>query len=423
MTVAAGRERRRPPLRGRRRLRRRDESATTRDHHDRQPGDHRCGRSARSPGRSTSGPGPCGSPTPTPRRSSRSTVAGVRVVLDLGRRHPHAERSAPQQSVRVRGRRLPLIPGPDPAGAQPVAGPLQELRVMMTSCRSSRTPWSPRCSCPWAPWSRALRPPLLRPRPIPSPVRPVPMGPDDDRHVGITPRRSSATVTSRRGFPRRAGVQRHADPTQAQLAGFYGAPASGTEERAACRCGRRWASARSGRYVGTTGPGGGPAPSADLPGRVRDDHRRRVHRELPPGWRPSAGYLAGLNTNGDPTVGGTGVIAVTARAGRCGDAGHPVRERQRRAADRSRRRERHVAAGEPAEPGELGHLGGAHRAGDPDRGHNTLEVTVRQGDTARVNVDHLAVYPVGAPLPTTVAPATVGTVTATGNRSTCAPVC
>lgn len=42
-------------------------------------------------------------------------------------------------------------------------------------------------------------------------------------------------------------------------------------------------------------------------------------------------------------------------------------------------------------------------------GDNTLEITVRDGDTSRVNVDYLAAYPNGDQAPTDVAPSRVGT--------------
>lgn len=123
----------------------------------------------------------------------------------------------------------------------------------------------------------------------------------------------------------------------------------------------------------------------------------------------AGGYLAGLNTNNTPTVGGTDVIAV--RDAPAGEATLAVRYAN--------------ASGGP-QTVHLGVNGTLRQLTVPTMaswddwavltvpvtltaGANTLEITVAQGDTARVNVDYLALYPDGAQPPTEIAPAATGT--------------
>jgi trehalose/maltose hydrolase-like predicted phosphorylase len=119
----------------------------------------------------------------------------------------------------------------------------------------------------------------------------------------------------------------------------------------------------------------------------------------------AGGYLAGLNTNNTPTVGGTDIITV-----RDAPAGQAVLD-VRYANGSGSPQTVHLSVN-----GELQQLtlsptadwdswAVAHVPVTLTAGANTVGITVVQGDTARVNVDYLAVYPDGAQPPT----ATTGT--------------
>lgn len=195
--------------------------------------------------------------------------------------------------------------------------------------------------------------------------------------------------------------------TQSQLAGFYGAPWEGAEERASLPT---WTTLGFGRGGdgGVYGIGAWscgfnqlcPAAYGKISGGafVENSHPGGI----------VGGYLAGLNTGG-PTVGGTGVVPI--RDAPAGKATLAIRYAN--------------GSGTP----QTIHLdvnGTLQQLTVPDSGGwdkwavmtlpvmlkagaNTLAITVKEGDTARVNVDYLAAYPEGAQPPTGIAPLTVGT--------------
>jgi trehalose/maltose hydrolase-like predicted phosphorylase len=196
--------------------------------------------------------------------------------------------------------------------------------------------------------------------------------------------------------------------TQSQLAGFYGAPSAGQEERAGLPAWTTLGFGRGGDVygLGEWSCGFGqlcPAAYGKISGGafVENSH---------PGSTAGA-YLAGLNTNDTPTVGGTDVLPV--RDAPAGPATLAVRYGN--------------GSGSP-QTVHLGVNGQSRQVSVPslaswddwavvtvpvtlNAGANTVAVTVTDGDTARVNVDYLALYPGGAQPPTQVAPATVGTTT------------
>lgn len=196
--------------------------------------------------------------------------------------------------------------------------------------------------------------------------------------------------------------------TQFELAGFYG-QTSVNEQRASLPGWTTLGFGRSGDSVGVYGVGKWscafdqicPAAYGQISGGafVETSHSGGV----------VGGYLAGLNTGGSPTVGGTDVI--------------PVRNAPAGAATLAIRYSN--ASGSP-QTVHIGVNGTTQQISAPslaswdswavlnvpvtlNAGTNNLEVTVQQGDTARVNVDYLAVYPGSAQPPTAIAPATVGT--------------
>ncbi|MFI6929652.1 glycosyl hydrolase family 65 protein [Streptomyces sp. NPDC050287] len=195
--------------------------------------------------------------------------------------------------------------------------------------------------------------------------------------------------------------------TQSELAGFYGAPWEGAEERASLPT---WTT------LGFGGSGSGgvygigswscgfnqlcPAAYGKISGGafVENSHPGGI----------VGGYLAGLNTGG-PTVGGTGVVPI--RDAPAGKATLAIRYSN--------------GSGDP-QTIHVGVNGTLQQLTVPSTGSwdswavmtvpvtltagdNTLEITVKDGDTARVNVDYLAAYPEGAQPPTDIAPITVGT--------------
>ncbi|MDQ7808593.1 glycosyl hydrolase family 65 protein [Amycolatopsis sp. A133] len=196
--------------------------------------------------------------------------------------------------------------------------------------------------------------------------------------------------------------------TQSQLAGFYGAPSAGQEERAGLPAWTTLGFGRGGDVygLGEWSCGFGqlcPAAYGKISGGafVENSH---------PGATVGA-YLAGLNTNNTPTVGGTDVIPV--RDAPAGPATLAVRYGNGSGSPQTV----HIGVN-----GTVQQLSVPSLAGWDDwavvtvpvtltAGANKLEVTVTEGDTARVNVDYLAVYPDGAPPPAQVASDAVGTTT------------
>jgi trehalose/maltose hydrolase-like predicted phosphorylase len=195
--------------------------------------------------------------------------------------------------------------------------------------------------------------------------------------------------------------------TQSQLAGFYAAPAGQYERRASLPSWTTLGFGRSGGVYGTPGNWSCgfnqlcPARYGQISGGalVETSHRGSI----------AGGYLAGLNTNNTPTVGGTDVIAI--RDAPAGEATLAVRYAN--------------ASGGP-QTFHLGVNGQMQQLTVPSKaswddwavltvpvtleaGVNTLKVTVAQGDTARVNVDYLTLYPDGSQPPTKIAPAAAGT--------------
>ncbi|MEV0404449.1 glycosyl hydrolase family 65 protein [Actinoallomurus sp. NPDC050550] len=198
--------------------------------------------------------------------------------------------------------------------------------------------------------------------------------------------------------------------TQSELAGFYAAPAGQYERRASLPSWTTLGFGRSGGVYGT--PGSWSCAFDQLcPTRYGQISGGAFVETSHPG-SIAGGYLAGLNTNNTPTGGGTDVIAI--RDAPAGKATLAVRYGN--------------GSGGP-QTIHLGVNGVLQQLTVPSlsswddwavvtvpvtlkAGANTLEITVAEGDTARVNVDYLALYPDGGQPPTKIAPATVGT---TGN--------
>ncbi|HZE30003.1 MAG TPA: glycosyl hydrolase family 65 protein [Actinoallomurus sp.] len=195
--------------------------------------------------------------------------------------------------------------------------------------------------------------------------------------------------------------------TQSELAGLYAAPDGQYERRAGLPTWTTLGFGRSGGVYGTPGSWSCafdqlcPARYGQISGGVfvETSHTGSV----------AGGYLAGLNTNNTPTVGGTDVIGI--RDAPAGRAMLDVRYAN--------------ASGGP-QTVHLGVNGVLRQLTVPTlpswddwavltvpvtlaAGANTLEITVAKGDTARVNVDSLALYPDGAQPPTKIAPAAAGT--------------
>ncbi|MFJ1768081.1 glycosyl hydrolase family 65 protein [Amycolatopsis sp. NPDC088138] len=196
--------------------------------------------------------------------------------------------------------------------------------------------------------------------------------------------------------------------TQSQLAGFYGAPSAGQEERAGLPT---WTTLGFGRGSDVYGLGQWSCGFGQLcPAAYGKVSGGAFVESSHPGSVAGA-YLAGLNTNDTPTVGGTGVVPI--RDAPAGPATLAVRYGNGSGSPQTV----HIGVN-----GTLRQLTVPSLATWDDwavvtvpvtltAGANTLEVTVAAGDTARVNVDYLAVYPDGTQPPTQVAPATVGTTT------------
>jgi trehalose/maltose hydrolase-like predicted phosphorylase len=194
--------------------------------------------------------------------------------------------------------------------------------------------------------------------------------------------------------------------TQSELAGFYAHPAGQNEQRASLPS---WTTLGFGRSGGVYGTGSWSCAFDQLCPAAYGKISGGAFVETSHSGSTVGGYLAGLNTNGQPTVGGTDVIEI--RDAPAGKATLAVRYGN--------------ASGGP-QTIHLGVNGTLRQLAVPslsswddwgvvtvpvtlNAGANTLEITVAQGDEARVNVDYLALYPDGGQRPTQVAPDTVGT--------------
>jgi trehalose/maltose hydrolase-like predicted phosphorylase len=197
--------------------------------------------------------------------------------------------------------------------------------------------------------------------------------------------------------------------TQSELAGFYGKDSGSYEQRASLPA---WTTLGfgDGSDGGEYGVPGAwacsfdeicPAAYGQISGGafVETSHANST----------VGGYLAGLNTNNQPTVGGTGVVPVTGAP--AGPATVAIRYSN--------------ASGSP-QTFTLGVNGVLQQLTVPSlaswddwavldvpvtlaAGNDSLEITITAADSGRVNVDYLAAYPTSATAPTAVAPATAGT--------------
>ncbi|MGI5227781.1 glycosyl hydrolase family 65 protein [Actinoallomurus sp. CA-142502] len=194
--------------------------------------------------------------------------------------------------------------------------------------------------------------------------------------------------------------------TQSELAGFYARPAGQNEQRASLPS---WTTLGFGRSGGVYGTGNWSCAFDQLCPAAYGKISGGAFVESSHSGSTVGGYLAGLNTNGQPTVGGTDVIEI--RDAPAGTATLAVRYGN--------------ASGGPQSI-HLGVNGTRQQLTVPslsswddwgvvtvpvtlNAGANTLEVTVAQGDEARVNVDYLALYPDGGQRPTQVATDAIGT--------------
>ena len=199
--------------------------------------------------------------------------------------------------------------------------------------------------------------------------------------------------------------------TQSELAGFYADPPGEYELRASLPTWTTLGFGRSGSGVsGIYGvPGNWSCGFGELCPARYGQISGGAFVETSHGGSIAGGYLAGLNTNNAPTVGGTDVIAV--QGAPAGAATLAVRYSNGSGSPQTV----HVGVN-----GVLQQLTFPTTASWDDwsvltvpvtltEGTDTLEVTVAQGDSARVNVDYLAAYPTTAQTPTQVAPASTGT--------------
>jgi trehalose/maltose hydrolase-like predicted phosphorylase len=197
--------------------------------------------------------------------------------------------------------------------------------------------------------------------------------------------------------------------TQSELAGFYGKAAGQYEQRASLPA---WTTLGFGDSAdGAYGvPGNWSCPFDEICPAMYGQISGGAFVETSHSGSTVGGYLAGLNTNNQPTVGGTGIVPIYGAP--AGPATVNIRYSN--------------ASGGPQTftfgvNGTLRQLTVPTLASWDDwavvsvpvtliAGNNTLEITVTAGDTARVNVDYLAAYPTGASSPTEVAPSTVGSM-------------
>lgn len=195
--------------------------------------------------------------------------------------------------------------------------------------------------------------------------------------------------------------------TEDELAGFYAQPPGSYQRRAALPS---WTTLGFGQGTDIYGVPGGWACAFDeiCPAEYGQISGGAFIETIHSG-STTGGYLAGLNTNNIPTVGGTDIIPVDGAP--AGPATLDIRYSN--------------ASGGP-QTFHLGINGVLQQLTVPtlaswddwamlsipvtlNAGDNTVEITVVQGDTARVNVDYVAAYPQGASAPVTVASATGGT--------------
>jgi trehalose/maltose hydrolase-like predicted phosphorylase len=199
--------------------------------------------------------------------------------------------------------------------------------------------------------------------------------------------------------------------TQSELAGFYAKPSGSIEQRASLPT---WTTLGFGD--GTTGgeygvPGDWSCPFDEICPVMYGQISGGAFVETSHSGSTAGGYLAGLNTNNQPTVGGTGTVPINGAS--AGPATVDIRYSN--------------ASGSP-QTFSFGVNGVVRQLTVPTlaswddwavlsvpvtlvTGDNTLEITMAAGDTGRVNVDYLAAYPNAAAAPTAVASATVGSVT------------
>lgn len=197
--------------------------------------------------------------------------------------------------------------------------------------------------------------------------------------------------------------------TQSELAGFYAQPAGQYERRAGLPT---WTTLGFGRTGGVYGVPGNWSCAFDQICPAKDGQiSGGAFVETSHGGSVAGGYLAGLNTNNTPTVGGTDVIAV--RDAPAGQAVLDVRYANGSGAPQTV----HLGVDGTLQQLSLPPTADwdtwtvAHVPVTLTAGANTLRITVAGDDTARVNVDYLAAYPTGAQPPTDVASADTGTTT------------
>ena len=195
--------------------------------------------------------------------------------------------------------------------------------------------------------------------------------------------------------------------TQSELAGFYAAPAGQYERRASLPAWTTLGFGRSGAVYGVPGNWscafGQICPAKD--GQISGG----AFVETSHGGSVDGGYLAGLNTDNTPTVGGTD--SLTVRDTPAGPATVDVRYANGTGSPQTV----HLGVNGTLQQLTLPPTGSwdtwsvAHVPVTLTAGSDTLQITVAADDTARVNVDYLAPYPAGAQPPTVIAPATTGT--------------
>lgn len=195
--------------------------------------------------------------------------------------------------------------------------------------------------------------------------------------------------------------------TQSELAGFYGAPAGQYERRASLPA---WTTLGFGRDEGIYGvPGNWSCAFGQICPARDGSVSGGAFVETSHGGSVAGGYLAGLNTNNVPTVGGG--ASLTVRDAPAGAATVDVRYANGSGSPQTV----HLGVNGVLQQLTLAPTANwdtwavAHVPVTLGSGSDTLAITVGQDDTGRVNVDYLAPYTAGAQPPTAVAPATTGT--------------
>jgi trehalose/maltose hydrolase-like predicted phosphorylase len=196
--------------------------------------------------------------------------------------------------------------------------------------------------------------------------------------------------------------------TQSELAGLYAAPDGQFERRASLPSWTTLGFGRAGAVYGV--PGNWSCAFGQLCPAKYGQISGGAFVETSHGGSIAGGYLAGLNTDNKATVGASDVVAI--RDAPAGGATLDVRYAN--------------GSGGP-QTVHLGVNGTVQQLTLPPTpswddwavlhlpvtltaGADSLEISVAQDDTARVNVDYLALYPEGAQPPTETAPATTGTM-------------